>query len=75
MTCSPQVLLSFDECAPHTHIKVEDTQNWIVRVVSSGVADCKIRQQVRPRALRFFVCVNAEFSLLDVLLTLHSCAA
>ena len=72
MTNSPQAVLSFDECAAHMHIKVEDVENWIVRVVSSGVADCKIRQQVRPRALRIFVCVNAEFSLLDVLLTLRS---
>jgi hypothetical protein len=25
---------------------VEDVEKWIVRVVSSGIADCKIRQQV-----------------------------
>ena len=56
MTNSPQAVLSFDECAAHMDIKLEDVENWIVRVVSSGVADCKIRQQVRPPALQCFIC-------------------
>ena len=59
MKNSPQAVLPFDECAAHMHIKLEDVENWIMRVVSSGVADCKIRQQVdkvRPPALQCFVC-------------------
>ena len=35
MTNSTQAVLPFDECAAHMHIKVEDVENWIVRVVSS----------------------------------------
>lgn len=42
----PQAVLTFEECAAHMDIKVEDVEKWIVRVVSSGIADCKIRQQV-----------------------------
>ncbi len=38
MTNSTQAVLPFDECAAHMHIKVEDVENWIVRVVSS---ECK----------------------------------
>jgi hypothetical protein len=41
-----QAVLTFEECAAHMDIKVEEVEKWIVRVVSSGIADCKIRQQV-----------------------------
>ena len=47
--------MTFDECAEHMDIKVEEVEQWIVRVVSSGIADCKIRQQVSFRA-RHFLC-------------------
>jgi hypothetical protein len=49
----PQAVLTFDECAEHMDIKVEEVEHWIVRVVSSGIADCKIRQQVGFRARHF----------------------
>jgi hypothetical protein len=35
VTNSTQAVLPFDECAAHMDIKVEDVENWIVRVVSS----------------------------------------
>jgi hypothetical protein len=38
VTNSTQAVLPFDECAAHMDIKVEDVENWIVRVVSS---ECK----------------------------------
>jgi hypothetical protein len=52
----PQAVLTFEECAAHMDTKVEDVEKWIVRVVSSGIADCKIIQQVGiPDRLRYFV--------------------
>ena len=48
----PQAVLTFDEVAEHMDIKAEDVEQWIVRVVSSGIADCKIRQQVCYRSRR-----------------------
>lgn len=44
---SSKAVLTFDECAAHMDIKVEDVEKWIVQVVSSGIADCKIKQQER----------------------------
>jgi hypothetical protein len=48
-----QAVLTFDECAAHMDIKVEEVEKWIVQVVSSGIADCKIRQQVGRGPARF----------------------
>jgi hypothetical protein len=66
----PQAVLTFEECAAHMDIKVEDVEKWIVRVVSSGIADCKIRQQVgipdclrcSVRRARAAICLDACMS-------------